>query len=144
MSKAIDIAEAMASRINALSGVPANVALVDRQKNIQVEVANRVAKMGGSAIIILYEGFSNPSAMASGSLNITRRYTVTLYARPILQATDAMPADDLIELVAAALHDWEPDETTAGFGEITVSGCDLRPDKTYFIYDLDVEILSRL
>ena len=144
MSKGIDIANAMAARLNALYGIPSNLALVDRQKDIRVEVANRVAKASGSAIIILYEGFSNPAAMASGALNITRRYTVTIYAKPVIQAADVMAADDLLEAVARSLHNWEPDEPTAGFGEITVTGGDLRPDKSYFIYDLDVEVLSRL
>ena len=144
MSKAIDIANAMAARINAISGIPSNLAVVDRQKDIRVEVAHRVLKGTGSAIIILYEGFSNPAPMASGLLNITRRYSVTLYARPILQDAEVVAADELIELVARELHNWEPDEASAGFGEIIVTGCDLRPDKSYFIYDLDLEVLSRL
>lgn len=139
MSKAIDIADAMAARINAIPGVSEDIALVDRQKNIQAEVATRVNKSTGAAITILYEGFSNSATNASGLLTITRRYSVSLYARPVLQTSTAMPADDLIEEVARRLHDWEPEDC-----EINVTGCDMRPDKTYLIYDLDVEVLSRL
>lgn len=143
MSKAITIAEAMVDRLNALSTLPGISAFVDRQKDVVSEVAKRVAIGSGAAIVVLYEGFSNPTANASGSVSVTRRYTVSVYSKPILRG-DEMPADDIVEIVASSLHDWEPDEGTVQFAEIKVTGGDLRPDAKYLIYDLDIECLSRL
>lgn len=144
MSLALTIADAMAARLNALASLPGAMALVDRQKDVRSEVAARLLKSAGAAAVILYEGFSNPDANGSGLPRVTRRYTLTLYARPIIRDSAEIPADDIIEIIARALHNWEPAESAAGFFEIHVSGGDLRPDQKYLIYDLDIEVLSRL
>ena len=144
MSKALNIADAMAARLNALLTLPAGMTLVDRQKDIRAEVAAKVAKAGGAAAVILYEGFSNSSPASSSQLRITRRYTVTIYSKPVLRDATEISADDIVETIARSLHDWEPEESADGIGEISVTGCDLRPDAKFLIYDLDIEILSRL
>jgi hypothetical protein len=144
MSKAMDIADAIAARINVNMRLPDVSAFVDRQKDVRAEVAKRVAKAGGAAIVILYEGFSNSASNGAVNPNITRRYTVTIFAKPVLRAADETPAADIEEIVAKCIHNWEPDESKVGSVEFRVAGSDLRPDGQFLIYDLDVEALSRL
>lgn len=135
----MDIADAMAERLNALATLPDVKTIVDRQKDIAAHVAKQVNKAAGAAITILYEGFSNSDRSGSANLKVTRRYTVTIFSRSVLRAASATAADDIVEIVAASLHRWE-----APFGEIALTGCDMRPDTRYLIYDLDVEVLSSL
>lgn len=135
----MDIAEAMAARLNALEALPDVETLVDRQKDIAAHVAKQVSKAAGAAITILYEGFSNSDRSGASNLKITRRYSVSVFSKPVLRSDSATPADDIVEAVAACLHRWE-----APFGEIVLTGCDMRPDSRYLIYDLDLEVLTTL
>lgn len=144
MSLAITIAQAMADRINAAPSLPDVTAMVYRQKTLASELATKLAKAGGAVIVILYEGFTNPDAGSATHPAITRRFTVTLFAKPLLREDAEMAADDIVEITARILHNWEPLEATAGFAEIHVKGCDLRPDDKFLIYDLEVEVESRL
>lgn len=143
MSKALDIADHIAAHLNGLPALTGVTTLVDRQKDLTAEIGLKVAKIGG-CVTILYSGFTNPDAAGGGLPRVLRRYDVTIYAKPILAGAGAMPADDILEAVATGLHLWEPDEAVPGFVEIQVSGGGLRGDKKFLIYDLDVEVLSRL
>ncbi len=144
MSKSITIAQAMADRLNALTTLPDVEALVWRQKDIASELATKLGKGSGAVIVILYEGFQNPDASSSGRISVARRYTVTIFAKPVMRASTALTGDDIAEIVAHSLHDWEPDESTTGFAQIHVKGCDLRPDSAFLIYDMDVAALGKL
>lgn len=147
MSKAMDIADLMAARLNALATLPGVETIVDRQKDIAAMVATKVAKAGASVITILYEGFTNADGRRSGNVAVIRRYTATIYAKPVLRAEGELAADDIVEIAAAALHDWDPEEEeTVGdyFVAIRVTSCDLRPDARHLIYDLDIEADCRL
>ena len=143
MSRSNTIALAMAARLNAQQELAGVTAMVARQKELANEISQRVLKLGGTVIIVQFEGLTNPATNASGSVTVTRRYTTTLYSRPLLSEGET-PADDVVELVARQLHDWEPDEATTGAAEIRVVSCDIIPDRTYLIYQLDCEALSRL
>lgn len=139
MSKAMDIAQAMADRLNGLETLPDVETIVDRQKDIAAHVAKQVARGAGAAITILYEGFSNSDRSGAANLKVTRRYTISIFSKPVLREAEATAADDIVETAAVALHRWE-----APFGEIVLTGCDMRPDTRYLIYDLDVEVLTSL
>jgi hypothetical protein len=144
MSKANDIAESMVAHLTALPALARVAVMVDRQKDIESMVSSKVNKGAGACVTILYEGFSNPDASSSNNANVTRRYTASIYSRPVLVQPTDMPADDVVEEVARGLHQWDPAETIKGFVEIFVTGCDLRGDFKYLIYDLDVVVTSRL
>ena len=144
MSKSVTIAQAMADRLNALATLPDVEALVWRQKELASELAAKLGKATGAVVVILYEGFANPNANASGQLSVARRYTVTIFAKPVLRGSSSISGDDIAEITARSLHDWEPDETTSGFAQIHVRACDLRPDDKFLIYDLDIEALGKL
>jgi hypothetical protein len=143
MSKIITIAQAMKERIETLDLEGVTV-VVDRQKDILSEIAKNTSKAGPLAVVILFEGFSNPDGRESGLPSVIRRYSVSLYAKPILKSDEQLPADDVLEQVAEVLHDWYPDEVVPGFVGIVVTGGDFRPDSKHLVYDLDIEVESRL
>ena len=144
MSKAITIGNAIAARLNDLATLPDVEALVWQQKTIASEMATKLGKASGAVIVILYQGFQNPDADAGSRLNVRRAYTVSVFVNPTLRAAGATTPEDIVEISASALHAWEPVEATTGFGQIHVKSCDLRPDDKFLIYDLDIEVLSRL
>lgn len=143
MSKIIDIALAMQDRILALDLDGVSV-LVDRQKDILSDIAKKASQAGALTIVILFEGFTNPDGRGSGGVTVLRRYTVTLFSKPILAGAEQLPADEVLEQVAEVLHNWDPEETLPGFVGIAVTGGDFRPDLKHLIYDLDIEVESRL
>ena len=81
MSRSSNISQAMADRLNALPALSGVETLVDKQKNILATVNLKVAKAGGMAVVIFYQGFDNPNAAASGLVSITRHYLVSIYAK---------------------------------------------------------------
>lgn len=144
MSKALQIADKLAARLTAttaLSGVPV---IVDRQKDLAAELLTKVSKLSPACIILRYEGFSNSDASQSGRPTVIRRYTATVFALPIFAGSTGKLGDAVMEAAAIALHNWEPVEATDGFPEIRVTGGDYRPDAKFLIYDLDLEIPSKL
>lgn len=148
MSKALDIATAMAAHLNAVATLAGVEAIVDRQLDIATEVQKRVfltrGKSGGKGamITVFYLGFDNPDASGAAAATVTRNYLVTVYAAPVM-ATGNVPADDLLESAAAALHLWEPSEAH-GIAEIHVVSGVARADTDFLIYDLTAKITSRL
>jgi hypothetical protein len=48
-----------------------------------------------------------------------------------------------MEDAAKVLHSWEPSDLV-GISEISVKSGLARPDDNYLIYDLEVEVMSRL
>lgn len=148
MSKANDIAEAMAAQLNAAAGLAGVEALVDRQLDIATEIAKRLQLARGKSagkgamITIFYLGFDNSDNSGAQAPTITRNYLVSIYAAPVM-ATGNAPADDLLETAARELHLWEPAES-AGMAEIQVDSGVARADADFLIYDLTVKVISRL
>lgn len=144
MSKSLTIAHAMADRLNAVAALASVRAVVWKQKELESELATITGKSTSALIVILYTGFENPDTAAGVHLTLKRRYTISIFTKPATRFTAAAAADDIAEIVARTLHNWEPDETTTDAGEIRVASCDLRPDPEHLIYDMDIECLSRL
>lgn len=148
MSKAHDIATAMAAQLNASADLEGVEAIVDRQLDITTEVNKRVfmarGKSGGKGamITIFYLGFENPDPSGAAAPTVTRNYLVSVYGAPVL-ATGNTPADDLLETTATVLHLWEPEEA-AGMAEIHIASGVARADAEFLIYDLTVRVISRL
>jgi hypothetical protein len=143
MSRALDLAEAMAARLNDepalyLAGFET---LVDRQKDLTFAVDAQLAKNAGGCIIITYDGFTNPDKRPTPTPVVTRNYSVRVIARPILRGPDEMPADDICELAARALQNSQPEGAAT---LIRVGAATLTSDATYLVYLLTVEVESRL
>lgn len=148
MSKANDIAAAMAVKLNAATALGGVEALVDRQLDITTEISKRLnlargkSAGKGAMITIFYLGFDNADNSGAQTPTITRNYLVSIYAAPVM-ATGNTPADDLLETAASVLHLWEPAES-AGISEIHVASGVARADADFLIYDLTVKAISRL
>ena len=144
MSKSLTIAQSMADRLNAVAALASVRAVVWKKKDLESELATITGKSTSALIVILYTGFENPDTSASVHLTLKRRYTLSIFAKPATRLAASAAADDIAEIVARTLHNWEPDETTTDTAEIRVASCDLRPDNEYLIYDMEIECLSRL
>jgi len=143
-SKAFVIADAIAARLTSQASLAGVTCMVDRQKDIATEVAKSVAKISACCVVVLYDGFKNPDAALSGNPSVIRSYTVSVFGKPVLAGTTGMLAADVMEIAAIALHNWVPDEATTFIAECNVTGGDYRPDKYYLIFELSVDVTSKL
>jgi hypothetical protein len=148
MSIGITIAKAIVERLANSGGFRGVAVVVDQQLDIDTEIEKNLglakgrAKGSGAFVSVFYQGFTNPDNSGANNPDVVRNYQVTIYAAPILSSLNK-PADSLMEDAATVLHSWETAEAL-GISEITVKSGLARPDNNYLIYDLDVEVLSRL
>lgn len=146
MSAALDIADLIATRLATApaTGELATVLditdlpiIVDRQKNIVSEISKAVGKAGGTAITILWQGFS-PTEKNTTRPRLAQRYTLTVWSKPVLAGAD-MAADDVMQSVITRLWRWIPDGGHCfAAAEVTRGG--LLPDAKYLVYDCEISI----
>jgi hypothetical protein len=146
MSHALDIADLIAARLAAapatgelavtqdITGCPI---LVDRQKNLLSDIQKAVGKTGGTAIVILWQGFTSVDDNA-GTPRLLLRYTISVWSKPILTSGD-LPADDIMETILRRLWQWLP-ESGHAFGEMKLKSGGLVPDSRFLIYDCEVSV----
>jgi hypothetical protein len=140
VSRVLNIADAIKTRLESRPALAGVDVIVDRQKDLSTLVAKGVGRAKGSCITILWDGFSVPDANASGP-QVTSRYTLRTWSRPIIN--DEVPADELVEEVAKALHHWIP-EGVHSFGEMTITGGDFTPDAKWLIYEVEAQVTLKL
>jgi hypothetical protein len=140
MSRMLDIAEAIKTRLEGRAALAEVPVLVDRQKDVATKVAAAVGRAAGSLITILWEGFTVPDPNTSGP-QVTSRYTLRTYSRPVISTET--PADELVQEICKALHHWIP-EGVHSFGEVTIGGGDFVPDAKFLIYEIDAEVTLKL
>ena len=146
MSAALDIADMIAARlaIAPAAGELATVLdltglsiVVDRQKNIASDIAKGVGKAGGTAITILWQGFSADEKNTARP-RLIQRYTLTVWSKPVLAGED-FAADDVMQSVITRLWRWIPSGSHCfAATEITRGG--LIPDAKYLVYDCEISI----
>ena len=141
MSRVMDIADAMATRLESQAALAGVDVIVDRQKDLAETLKKSVAKAKGSAITILWEGFDVPDVNTSGP-QIRSRYTLRTWSRPVL-ADGNTPADELVTAICKALHHWIP-EGLHSFGEMTITGGDFTPDTKWLIYEVEAQVMLKL
>ena len=148
MSKALDIAEAIRTRLVTapaageletpcdLTAIPECI-LVDRQKSVSSLVAAAVAKAGGTAVMILHDDFRVADGNAKRPA-LELGYSVRVYSKPVLADGD-YPADDVVEAIIKRLWQWVP-----GGGhqhrEARVQPGGMIPDRSYLIYEIGVMV----
>ena len=111
--------------------------IVDRQKNILSEVTKAVAKARGTAVVILWEGFTTVDKN-SARPRLAHSYNITVWSKPILAGAN-LAADDVMESLIARLWHWKPTGGHA-FSEAEVRNGGLVPDSKFLKYDLEVLI----
>jgi len=140
MSRVLDIAELIKARLESRPALAGVDIVVDRQKDLATVVSKGVGKAKGCCVTILFEGFQVPDRNTPGP-QVRPRYTLRVWSRPIIK--DDLPADEVVEEIARALHHWIPEGLHA-YGEMTVTGGDLVPDKTWLIYEIETEMTLKL
>jgi hypothetical protein len=111
--------------------------IVDRQKQIEAEVAKGVAKSTGTAITILWEGFVTVDKNARRP-RLAHSYTLVVWSKPVIAGKN-LTADDVMESVVQRLWQWRPVGGHA-FSECEVKDGGLVPDAKYLKYDVQVVI----
>ncbi len=111
--------------------------IVDRQKNILSDVTMAVAKVKGTAIVILWNGFTTLDKNASRP-RLAHAYTLTVWSKPVI-AGDNLAADDVMEGVINRLWQWVP-EGAHVHGEVEVRNGGLVPNTKFLIYDCEILI----
>lgn len=134
MSKFYDTAELIASHLKTVQEIKALPIVVDRQKDIASELRNAIAKQSGCLILVTWTGAANDDQSADGP-HFLSRYTVTLFSKPVIRNGETA-ADDVMEAIATALHDYRP---TGNFHDrLVVTGIDPVPDDELLIYRLNL------
>lgn len=136
------VAELMKARLEAWPALKGAPAIVDRQHDIESEVAEAVGKAAGLALTIYFEGFANANREAD-ALAPGLRYTVRAWGLPVVAEADGflVPTEVAAIEAAKALHGWHPEgEAKDLYGRIEVVRCDTEPDNVWLIYALSIEI----
>ena len=146
MSSALDIADLIAARLATApaTGELATVldithlpVIVDRQKSIVSDIAKGVGKAGGTAITILWQGFSTVEKNTSRP-RLAQRYTLTVWSKPVIAGED-LAADDVMQSIITRMWRWIPGGGHCfAAAEITRGG--LIPDAKYLVYDCELSI----
>jgi len=144
MSRSLDIADAMAARLRQVVSLPGLSIVVWRQQDLKAEIERLTARNGGMAMILVFTGFDNPDGAVLGNATATRRYTLTILAKPVLASPRLPTAAQALELAAQALHNWDIETTHSAAAEIRVTGATLEPDETFLSYVMNLEVTSRL
>lgn len=139
MSKHLDIADDIKVRLDLmLTGDLADVpVIVDRQKDIVVEITKNVKKATGSVVTILWTGYTRT---ATGERR--GNYMIRVYSRPILLDGN-QPADDIVELIDTALNEWIPASASANqhtHYKMIGEGADMAPDKNFLLYEMPFNV----
>lgn len=111
--------------------------IVDRQKNILSDVTKAVAKAKGTAVVILWEGFTTVDKN-SARPRLAHSYNITVWSKPVLAGAN-LAADDVMESIIARLWQWKPAGGHA-FSEADVRNGGLVPDAKFLKYDCEVII----
>jgi hypothetical protein len=136
MSRWLNHADLLQAYLETVVSVPV---IVDRKLDLASSIAQSVAKAGGAAVIILWEGAKNPDT-SSRQLRMGGRYSVLCITRPII-AGDAITCDDLTEQVASAMHDWVDSETpNHAARRLVVTEIGIQPSPNLRIYEISAEV----
>lgn len=122
--------------------------VVDRQKNVAARISEAVARAGGNAITIFFEGYDVPDVNAQRRVRAS--YSIKTYSLPIIEnakkpvEAERLYADDVIEIIHKALHQYTPPvdgkAMPNAIGEMQVSGADFVPDARWLVYELTVSV----
>lgn len=136
MSSFLTMADAVAAHLQTVAELDGIDILVDRQKNLDVEISKRIAGAKGAVVTILWVGGKVPNPKAK-ILAFDNALSIAVRTLPILR--DGMTAaDDLVEIIAKAIHHFNPnpDGPNACRRRVEVIGAELSPDPKHLVYEI--------
>lgn len=142
MSKLYQTAEALAAHLGTVVPESELAIVVDRQKDLQAEVNKSIGKVKGGVAVVEWGGVSQIDARAS-QLRGTSNFVVTVICKPVLRAkAGQLPADDLVEQLADAMHHWhpEPEKPSACRDRMEVTAIQPVNHPQYLIYSIRAEM----
>lgn len=142
MSAFYNAAEAIAIHLSGLSALVNVPVLVDRQKELATELRLALGKQNGALAVVSWAGASNDDLTAEGP-QLKCSYTVTLFSKPVIK-TNEIPADDVMEAMATALHDYRLISTDPHRHRLLVAGIEPIPHEELLIYQLTLTALRQL
>lgn len=140
MSQFYDTADLIAAHLQTVVGLESLVIVVDRQRDIASELRKAISKQSGCLALITWTGAPNEDESADGPRFVSR-YTVTLFSKPVIRSGETA-ADDVIETIAAALHDFRPNGSF--YDRIVVTGIDPVFDEDLLIYRINLTTPAQL
>jgi len=119
MSKFYYRADQIAQHLATVEGLADTRIVVDRQMDIVAELRKVVGKQIGNLILVSWTGGQNTDETADGP-RIESGFNVTLFSKPVIRQGETA-ADDIVETIATALHDWRPADVPAFQNRLVVT-----------------------
>lgn len=142
MSQVADIlstADALAAHLADLPELAGVTLLVDRQRDLENEIAQGVAKAGG-AVLLIEPTSGRASDPSAKTLQFDNNYTLSLWSLPILRQDDAYTAAQRVPAVMAAVQHWQPAPKPFPTHRFEVTGWQIEPDEQFLIYAITARL----
>lgn len=136
MSAFHEIAESMVAALKLESFLERCEIIMDRQGDLNNELERALAKVGGEGcLIVRWAGSSITEDDADDPVCVSN-YEIGAFFKPILRK-GTTPADDLVQHVAAVLHNTVPsDNGHCDYDRLIFRGVRPEPDAVYLAYVL--------
>lgn len=146
MPKITDILSAsdvLAEHIGQLDSLAGVEILANRQKDLGSAIDTGMAKTEGLAVIIepVRGTIKDPS---SGTLAFENSYIISIWAQPVLQAEEAVPAARALVDIIRAIHHWKPQPNKQPLHRLEVTGWQITPDENFMIYAIEATLTEIL
>lgn len=133
MSRWLGRADSLAAFIGAIPEIAGMSVIVNREEDLLSQVNAGIEKAAGQGcVVIKWLGGSNPDRK-SKLLRIGARYSISLWTVPVLYdgpeaEVPRLPADDMIEKIAEAIHGWVDPRPGALIHRLEVEDIAVVPD----------------
>ena len=134
MSAFLDKAEAIKTRLEAISALSSVTVLIDNQKEIASDFRKAMAKTKGAAVIIFFDGYETYEDDVAES-EVVSNFVVTIWTKPILRDGET-PAYDLVSEVHRSLHGWQSEQLCRNKAAVT-SGRVI-PNQQFLIHQINL------
>ena len=137
MSRWLGKADALAAKIRTIPEVADMQVIVNREEDLLSQVNEAIEKAAGlGCVVVKWLGGSNPDKRSS-VLRLGARYSISLWTVPVLYDGPEvivegepvrLPADDVIEKIAEAIHGWEENAYGSLVNRLEVEDVEVVPD----------------
>ena len=139
MSAFFDRADEIGARIESLFGAGEIAVVVDRQKDIASEFKKHIGKVKGGVVVVEWRGAPSINADLD-ELRMTTRFAVTVVCKPVIrEKAGQASADDIVQTIAASLHNWIPEVGAHCMDELKVSSIAPVSSPQFLIYVINIE-----
>jgi len=135
----LSTADAIAAHLSGLPELDGVTLLVDRQKDLENEIAQGVAKAGG-AVLLIEPTSGRASDQTAKTLQFDNRYTLSLWSLHILRQEDAYTAAQRVPAIMAAVQHFKPAPNPFPTHRLEITGWQIEPDEQFLIYAITAEL----